>query len=368
MKSEVSESGESSSQVKTRQRSLKLKGAEVELLVDEVVAHYYVLFGSCSNKTTTARKQEIWREIQQKINALGVTQRSIKILKKRWTHTKRRTREKLAKNRAAASTTGWGPSAQEPLTPMEEMIASILLPEQVEGLSGQIGTCRDPEKTQQSSGSTNVLEGGWSAGAHSPNSPAEEGEMDEREETPSTAGVYADQPVEEDKVSIHVEPITPSPHAGTPQRPREQAVTPADYDSVILEQQRQNHSMLQHSLQRLNQHMSNQNITQHRICQTLERWQENSTEHNRQMLMSMAAINNTLRGALDVFNRLAWQLAERSSETPGESGSSTPGTSQTTTPSMTPPQPLRRGLRIHVGGISRQMDPSPPEGKRGRRQ
>ncbi|XP_041133487.1 myb-related transcription factor, partner of profilin-like [Polyodon spathula] len=367
MKSEVSESDESS-QVKTRQRSLKLKGAEVALLVDEVVAHYYVLFGSCSNKTTTARKQEIWREIQQKINALGVTQRSIKILKKRWTHTKRRTKEKLAKNRAAAAASGRVPSTQEPLTPMEEMIASILLPEQVEALPGQIDTCRDPEKTQKPSGSANVLEGAWSAGPQSPNSPAEEGEMDEPEETPSSAGAHDDQPVEKDKVSIHVEPTTPSPHAGTPQRPREQAVTPTDYDSVILEQQRQNHNILQHSLQRLNQHISNQNITQHRICQTLERWQENSTEHNRQMLMSMAAINDTLRGALDVFNRLAWQLAERSSETPSESGSSTPGTPQTTTTSMTPPQLLKRGLCIRVGGLSKQTDPLPPEGKRGRRQ
>ncbi|MGH0132117.1 UNVERIFIED_CONTAM: hypothetical protein FKN15_048756 [Acipenser sinensis] len=110
---------------KARLRLMKFSTQELEILVTEVVNNYDVLLGPLSTKTPLSSKQAIWEAMLSRINALGVCQRTVEILKKRWADFKRKTKEKLAK---------YGIS-KEQLSPLESLVESTLQPEHLQDTS-----------------------------------------------------------------------------------------------------------------------------------------------------------------------------------------------------------------------------------------
>ncbi|KAK6476647.1 hypothetical protein HHUSO_G23104 [Huso huso] len=110
---------------KARLRLMKFSAQELEILVTEVVNNYDVLLGPLSTKTPLSSKQAIWEAMLSRINALGVCQRTVEILKKRWADFKRKTKEKLAKHGVS----------KEQLSPLESLVESTLQPEHLQDTS-----------------------------------------------------------------------------------------------------------------------------------------------------------------------------------------------------------------------------------------
>ncbi|MGH0145892.1 UNVERIFIED_CONTAM: hypothetical protein FKN15_027977 [Acipenser sinensis] len=121
-----------------RLRNQRFSDNKLNVLAEEVVRNYGRLFGAESARTATSVKRTIWQNITNKINALGVCERSVDVVKKCWTDAKRRTKEKCAPNRAAASSTGGGPLQQ--LTSYETLIVTILQPQLVGGSLRSLST------------------------------------------------------------------------------------------------------------------------------------------------------------------------------------------------------------------------------------
>ncbi|KAJ1152516.1 hypothetical protein NDU88_005291 [Pleurodeles waltl] len=109
---------------------------EQDILVKEVTEHQHQLF--LTSKLPISRREAIWQQIVDKINSVAEVRRTVIKCKKRWHDCKRRTKEKMARNRKAALQTGGGsPAHQEALDHMEEMVTAIIPEEIVTGIQGQ---------------------------------------------------------------------------------------------------------------------------------------------------------------------------------------------------------------------------------------
>ncbi|KAJ1199835.1 hypothetical protein NDU88_003667 [Pleurodeles waltl] len=106
-----------------------------------------LLGAECKAYVPESEKKKLWSDIQTKICAVGVAQRSVKEIRRRWYDLHSRAKESVASRLKKARSTGGGPPTQTPSTPMEDMMESILLPEAVSGVtdidaSGTPGTSK----------------------------------------------------------------------------------------------------------------------------------------------------------------------------------------------------------------------------------
>ncbi|KAJ1166325.1 hypothetical protein NDU88_006730 [Pleurodeles waltl] len=119
-----------------KKRKCCFSAEEQEILVKEVREHQHQLF--VTSKLPISRREAIWQQIVDKINSVAEVRRTVVKCKKRWHDCKRRTKEKMARNRKAAlQTGGWSTAQQEPLDHMEEMVAAVIPEEIVTGIQGQ---------------------------------------------------------------------------------------------------------------------------------------------------------------------------------------------------------------------------------------
>ncbi|KAJ1151714.1 hypothetical protein NDU88_004494 [Pleurodeles waltl] len=119
-----------------KKRKCRFSTEEHEILVREVTEHQHQLF--ITSKLPIGRREAIWQQIVDKINSVAEIRRTVTECKKRWLDCKRRTKEKMARNRKAALQTGGGsPAPQEGLDEMEEMVAAAIPEENVTGIAGQ---------------------------------------------------------------------------------------------------------------------------------------------------------------------------------------------------------------------------------------
>ncbi|XP_069059335.1 myb-related transcription factor, partner of profilin-like [Pleurodeles waltl] len=128
-----------------RKRKLKFSEQELEVLTEEVVRNHDKLFGKNSLQVPESEKRKLWLEIQTKICTVGVAQRSVEEIRKRWYELRSRAKERVASRLQEARSTGGGPPTQTPSTPMEDMVESTLLPEAVSGVT-DIDTSGTPSK------------------------------------------------------------------------------------------------------------------------------------------------------------------------------------------------------------------------------
>ncbi|KAJ1189534.1 hypothetical protein NDU88_006279 [Pleurodeles waltl] len=119
-----------------KKRKCRFITEEQEILVKEVTEHQHQLF--VTSKLPISRREAIWQQIVDKINSVAEVRRTVIECKKLWHDCKRRTKEKMARNRKAALQTGGGsPAHQEALDHMEEMVAAVIPVEIVTGIQGQ---------------------------------------------------------------------------------------------------------------------------------------------------------------------------------------------------------------------------------------
>ncbi|KAJ1106193.1 hypothetical protein NDU88_003596 [Pleurodeles waltl] len=117
-------------------RKCRFSAEEQEILIKEVTEHQHQLF--VTSKLPISRREAIWQQIVDKINSVAEVRRTVIECKKRWHDCRRRTKEKMARNRKAALQTGGGsPAHQDALDHMEEMVAAVIPEEIVTGIQGQ---------------------------------------------------------------------------------------------------------------------------------------------------------------------------------------------------------------------------------------
>ncbi|XP_046569820.1 t-SNARE domain-containing protein 1-like isoform X2 [Haliotis rubra] len=108
---------------------------EMDCLVDEVEKHKSILFSSFSSVVTNSKKQQIWKDISNRVSACGSSIRSSEDVKKKWTTLKSDTRRKAGSLKKAIFQTGGGPSPS-PLSDFEYKVVSLIPSAQINGCTG----------------------------------------------------------------------------------------------------------------------------------------------------------------------------------------------------------------------------------------
>ncbi|XP_069058957.1 nuclear apoptosis-inducing factor 1-like [Pleurodeles waltl] len=134
-----------------RKRKFKFSEQELEVLTKEVVRSHDRLFGKSSLQVPEIEKRRLGADIQSKICAIGVAQRSVDEIKKRWCDLRSCAKERVARRLQEARGTGGGPPTETPSTPLEDLVESTLLPEAVTGVT-EIDTSGTPSTSQGGSG------------------------------------------------------------------------------------------------------------------------------------------------------------------------------------------------------------------------
>lgn len=147
-----------------RKRKQKFSEREQEVLIEEMVCSHELLFGKKALRVPESRKRRIWLDIQEKVNAVGVTQRTVEELRKRWYDMRQRSKEKVAARLAEANKTGGGTSTATDSTPHEELVESTLLPESVSGVADIDSS--DPASTSQAQARTQEDSAGCEESEH----------------------------------------------------------------------------------------------------------------------------------------------------------------------------------------------------------
>ncbi|XP_078535012.1 uncharacterized protein LOC144821654 [Lissotriton helveticus] len=114
------------SQKAGRKRNPKFSTMELQTLVEEVVRVHTQLYGRQSLTVPESTKRRLWLDIGEKVNAVGVTHRSLDDLKKRFYDIRGVTKRKLADLHKQAGLTGGGTNRAPPLTQLEELVATTI--------------------------------------------------------------------------------------------------------------------------------------------------------------------------------------------------------------------------------------------------
>ncbi|KAE8580131.1 hypothetical protein XENTR_v10024319 [Xenopus tropicalis] len=117
-----------------RIRKMRFSDEELNVLVQEVHDNMSQLFGELSVKTPTAVKNKIWEGIVAKVNAIGVTTRTVSELKKRWHDLRRRTKMKISVFEPCGHHLAAVPPVFQPLH-HQRLLQETIHPHQIQGIS-----------------------------------------------------------------------------------------------------------------------------------------------------------------------------------------------------------------------------------------
>ncbi|XP_078529626.1 uncharacterized protein LOC144807903 [Lissotriton helveticus] len=129
-----------------RKRKIKFSEQELEHLIEGVTKDHNRLFDSNSRKVQEADKRRIWLRIRAKVNAVGVTQRSVDELKKRWYDLRGRAKEKIAERLGEQLATGGREPTVPPNTPLEDQVEETINPQACVGMT-QLDSSRPTQDT-----------------------------------------------------------------------------------------------------------------------------------------------------------------------------------------------------------------------------
>ena len=130
---------------KKRLRKLKFTDNEVNRLLDLIEVNYGVIKSKFSDQVTLRRKNECWKGICTKINAISPCIRTVEELKKRWDDMQGRSKKKANKARAEDSKTGnlpreEGTGDKHYLTERDRRVIGMMGTTKVYGIDGGFDT------------------------------------------------------------------------------------------------------------------------------------------------------------------------------------------------------------------------------------
>ncbi|CAG2231520.1 unnamed protein product [Mytilus edulis] len=106
----------------SRQRKLNFTAVESNLISELATTHLELLQGKHSPEVTNAKKQEMWKEITSKVNALGVCLRTETEVRNRWRNLTRGAKQKFTTVQKERTQTGGGPPPTQPSQAEENII------------------------------------------------------------------------------------------------------------------------------------------------------------------------------------------------------------------------------------------------------
>ncbi|XP_069485534.1 myb-related transcription factor, partner of profilin-like [Ambystoma mexicanum] len=118
----------------SRQRKERFNEDELEMLAGTLQEHADMVFCQSMKREAIIRKKEIWALVEQKVSAVGNTPGTIKDCRKRWDDLRLRVRNILSANRSQAMATGGGASSPIKLSRWEDICASLIGIEGIEGV------------------------------------------------------------------------------------------------------------------------------------------------------------------------------------------------------------------------------------------
>ncbi|XP_075428698.1 uncharacterized protein LOC142466933 isoform X2 [Ascaphus truei] len=119
-------------QVKAQKRKARFTPEELAIVAEELSTHNNLLFRAQHNVAGIQRKAAKWADILRRVNAMGITHRTIVDIKKKWHELRRATKKKLLQIRREAQEMG---PEETRLTRFEEMAARTMTPQMIYGLS-----------------------------------------------------------------------------------------------------------------------------------------------------------------------------------------------------------------------------------------
>ena len=96
-----------------KRKKKNFSDSEVNVLQNLVEQNYKVLSEKVNNNTTNKSKQEIWKQITDQVNALGVEIRTPKEIKDKWANTKKEAKKVFCAQKKEICKTGGGPAPQK---------------------------------------------------------------------------------------------------------------------------------------------------------------------------------------------------------------------------------------------------------------
>ncbi|ROL48895.1 Myb-related transcription factor, partner of profilin [Anabarilius grahami] len=129
-------------------RQERFTAEETDVLVRAVKDREVVLYGDGRNPPKIASVKQAWEEIATIVSSAGIPRTSHQC-RKRYNDIRRRGKSKLASINRACRVTGGGSASTQDLTPAEDIAASTLTAESVEGFGGfEIGTQSETQAVQ----------------------------------------------------------------------------------------------------------------------------------------------------------------------------------------------------------------------------
>ncbi|XP_075451375.1 uncharacterized protein LOC142492556 isoform X2 [Ascaphus truei] len=128
-----------------RRRQVKFTEKELDVLVDNMIENYAKLYGCEANTTPTYVKNVLWDRIADAVNTQGVTDRSTPMVRRRWSGTKRKIRDKVKEAEEHVAQTGRQPPQYLRLLPYEQKLQDFLMAKTVKKVQGSSDSRDLPE-------------------------------------------------------------------------------------------------------------------------------------------------------------------------------------------------------------------------------
>uniref|UniRef100_A0A8W8MR62 Myb-like domain-containing protein n=1 Tax=Magallana gigas TaxID=29159 RepID=A0A8W8MR62_MAGGI len=114
--------------------------SELMALADAVAPHFRVLKGKFSAFITSERKNQLWQDIANQVNAVAMVNRTTEEMKKKWADMQSLTKKKEAERRRSMKQTGGGPAPNFMFKNWENLVLQSLSDVAIEGISGGVDT------------------------------------------------------------------------------------------------------------------------------------------------------------------------------------------------------------------------------------
>ncbi|XP_069479640.1 nuclear apoptosis-inducing factor 1-like [Ambystoma mexicanum] len=119
-----------------RQRQDRFSREELTILAETLQENAAVVFSNQLTRPAITKKKAIWALVAQRVSAVGTTPRNVKQCRKRWDDLRLRVRSILSANMNLAMATGGGSESPIKLQPWEEICASTIGMQSIEGVGG----------------------------------------------------------------------------------------------------------------------------------------------------------------------------------------------------------------------------------------
>ncbi|XP_071162853.1 myb/SANT-like DNA-binding domain-containing protein 4 [Mytilus edulis] len=123
-----------------RLRKTNFSQLEENILQTEVEKHYAVIKEKHSTSTTNLEKNRVWNNITNKINALGVANRTQKEVRDKWRNLTVKAKSVFTDHRREINKTGGGPALKKPSSSVERVVNMLQDTTSFSGIHGGIET------------------------------------------------------------------------------------------------------------------------------------------------------------------------------------------------------------------------------------